>query len=547
MSLLRCEMDSIWWYRIRRIVMKLWKQIAALLCVTVLLAVQSPAQAQQEQDDVCILTTRITPNQDSEVMRRIDELLGVHLKITGVSDSQYDEQLNMLLASGKSPDVFGVGVGNTTSDTLLRAAATITADELKTWMPDVWATIEQRAEAQDIAIERLLERWSVDGELKGFTTGRYNNSLPYGILIRTDILQQLGFDMPQTIADWDALLRAWKKAYPDTYPLTCSNGGADQAFYMFLSAYGVRRDEWILTQNGLEYAPFMPGMRAALEQLRTWYDAGLVDPDYFVLYADSYAPDRLLEEGQTFFRQYYSLENSLTPMPQYGALVSRVIENNPDAVFDWAPFPTLGDGSKPLVANSDLFSGYIVCFGEQLARDRDKLHRVMQAINTLHINQEAYTLQHFGIEGVTYSYTSDNIPTVFDEYNTNAAKEKAGFGWIHVSFLDGCDAFRIAQYPSYFMDNIARLLEDPDGIYSPERVNYLNTPRVNGPLVSAEGVDYGALNETWLKEWDALFTAIVIGLKDISDYDQFVAEWQAAVGSDMVTLANELYLAQWIE
>lgn len=526
--------------------MRLWNRIAALLCTMLMVVPASPALAEKQQDAVSILTIRITPDPDSEVMRRISELLGVNLEITGVNDSRYDEQLNMLLASGKSPDIFGVGVGSGSSD-MLRAAATITVDEMKTWMPDIWATIEQRAANSNISIERLLERWSVDDNLKGFTTGHYNNSLPYGILIRTDVLDELGFDMPRTIADWDALLRAWKAAYPDTYPLTCSNGGADQAFYMFLSAYGVRRDEWILTDNGLEYAPFMSGMRAALEQLRIWYDAGLIDPDYFALYADADAPDRLLVEGETFFRQYYSLENSLTPMPQYGLLVSRIMDKHPSAAFDWAPFPTLGDGSKPLVANSDLFSGYMVCFGEHLAQDRDRLHQIMQALNTLHINHEAYFLQHFGIEGVTYTHTSEGVPTVFDGYATNAAKAEAGFGWIHVSFLDGCDALRKMQMPAHFTDNIARLMEDPEGIYSPSRVNYLNTPRVNGPLISTEGIDYGTQNEAWLKEWDALFTAIVIGLKDMNDYDEFIAEWRAAVGDDMTALANELYLAQWIE
>ena len=522
------------------------KRIAVLLCMTLLLTAPVCALTEQARDKVSILTIRITPNPDSEVMRRISDLLGINLEVTGVSDSRYDEHLIMLIASGKTPDVFGVRVGSGSSD-ILRAATTLTVDELKTWMPDVWTTIEERAADSGMTIERLLGRWSLDGELKGFTTGRYNNSLPYGILIRTDVLDALGFDMPQTIADWDALLRAWKTAYPDTYPVTCTNGGEDQAFYMFLSAYGVRRDEWILTENGLEYAPFMPGMRAALEQLRAWYDAGFIDPDYFALYADADAPDRLLAEGETFFRQYYSLENSLTPMPQYGTLISRVMEKYPGATFDWAPFPTLGDGSKPLVANSDLFSGYMVCFGEQLAQNRDKLHRVMQAFNTLHIDREAYLLQHFGIEGVTYSYTGEGTPMLLDGYTSNAAKSQFGFGWIHVGFLDGCDAFRKKQMPAHYTDNIARLLEDPEGIYSPSRVNYLNTPRVNGPLISAEGVDYGTQNETWLKDWDALFTAIVIGLKDINDYDDFIAKWRAAVGDDMVALANELYLAQWTE
>lgn len=526
--------------------MLFWKRLAAMLCALLLAGSGDVSLAEAARDTVSILTIRITPDPDSEVMHQISELLDLNLKITGVSDYRYEEQLGILLSSGQAPDVFGVGVGSAASN-MLRAAATITVDELKTWMPDVWATIEQRAKANNISLERLLARWSMDGELKGFTTGRYNNSLPYGILIRTDILEELGFDMPQTIADWDALLRAWKKAYPDTYPLTCTNGGADQAFYMFLSAYGVRRDEWILTHNGLEYAPFMPGMRAALEQLRAWYDAGLIDPDYFALYADADAPSRLLAEGQTFFWQYYILENSLTPMPYYGTLVSRVTENHPDAAFDWAPFPSLGDGSKPLVANSDLFSGYMVCFSEQLAQNRDKLHRVMQAYNTLHINREAYFLQHFGLEGVTYSFTNDGVPTLLDEYTSNTAKSQSGFGWIHVSFLDGCDALRTLLMPQHFIDHVERLINAPDGIYSPTRVNYLCTPRVNGPLISSAGVDYGAQNEAWLKEWDALFTAIVIGLKDMNDFDSFITQWRSAVGDDMVALVNELYLAQWIE
>lgn len=519
---------------------------SSLLIFFVLIFCCDFPSAADTSDTVTILTTRITPDPDSDVMKRVEELTGIRLNIIGVSDAHYAGRLSFLLASNNAPDVYAADISNQNYNALSTAAA-ISWEEMEEWMPDICATIRERAKSSGISLDSLLKRWSVNGELKGYTTGQYSITIPYGILIRTDILDELGFTMPRTIDDWDRLLHAYKEKYPDHYPLTCSNGGSNQAFYSFISAYGVRRDEWILRDNRLDYAPLMDGMRDALLLLHRWYEDGLIDPSYFLYYADNSYPQQALIRGDTFFYQYYSLENALDENEIPGSLTTLVRENFPDAAFDWCPFPTVSDEIKPVVGTSDIFSGFIICFGEHLEHDRDKLHTIMRFYNELHTNKELYLLQHCGIEGVTYDWNKDHIAVVrrseYPDYDSHSA---AGFGWVNNSFSDACDELRALNTPLHYRQNIANLVEDPAGMYSSSYVDYLNWPRVNGPLITKENTDLSLLNEPYLKQWDSMFTGVILGIKTFDELDAFLEEWRNAVGNEMISLANELYLDQYL-
>lgn len=522
------------------------KKLFAMLLAVLMFATSGSLVASAKADDVTIsiFTTRVTPDPKSDTMVALQEKLGVKLDVFSVPDADYNTKLNLFIASGDMPDVYAASAtGDTTP---MRAAASITLDEVKEYAPDIYALMEKRATNLGTTIEKLSERWTIDGELKGFHTGKLNNSLPYGILIRTDVLETLGLEMPQTIADWDALLHAYKAEYPDAYPLTCMNGGENQAFYMFLSAYGLRRDEWILRNDQLVYAPFDPQMRDALQQFSAWYEDGLVNPEYFSMYADNSAPRSELFNGNTFFYQYYNTNMQIQPPYDDGSIASQVVANFPDATFDWAPFPTLGEGSnKPLVANADLFGGYIVSIGAHLQNDRDKIHTILSTFNTLSADEEAYMLVRYGIEGTHYDLV-DGVPIVRAEFSSNEARSAAGFGWLVAVDVDGQDEIVEKVRTKYHAEQYATLIEDPDGLYGRNTVSYLDTPRVNGPLTSASGENLDTKNQSYLTRWNTMFTAVIVGQSTIEDFDSFIEEWKQDVGNEMVEAANANYLEQWL-
>ncbi|QAY66974.1 extracellular solute-binding protein [Paenibacillus protaetiae] len=486
---------------------------------------------------VNVFTNRIQPDPNSAVMKEVNEKLGLNLKITAVPDADYDTKLNLFVASGEMPDVYG---GYTSSsDALFDTAATITEDEVKQYAPNIYASFVSRAGDQK---DHILELYSKNGELKGFNNGNLNNSLPYGVVIRTDILNELGVSMPKTIADWDTLLKKYKEKYPDKYPITVQNGGEGQAMYYFLSAYGVRRDAWIYKDNQLQYAPFMPGMREALVQLNKWYEAGYINPEYYTMYQNTASPVNEFVKGNALFYQYYNTNLQVKPPYDEGSIGAQLLANFPNATLDWVPFPTLGDGSKPIVANAPMFTN-ITFFSKALEKDRDKLHAIMSAWDKIYSDPEMYKLVKFGQPDKDYTIVNGAIVTK-QEFSTNDAKAQEGFGWPFNSQFDPTDEVNKVILAPYVQENRQTLLYDDNGLYSRKNVDYLVTtdkPTVEGPIKSESGENLDVKNQTYLTQWNTMFTSVIVGTKKIEDFDKFIADWKKQIGDELVNNANRLY------
>jgi putative aldouronate transport system substrate-binding protein len=486
---------------------------------------------------VNVFTKRIQPNPDSEVMKQVNQKLGLNLKVTAVPDDDYNTKLNLFIASGDMPDIYG-GYTNST-DQVFDSAATITEDEVKQYAPQIYKSFLDRAGNQK---DKILGLYSRNGKLKGFSNGFLNNSLPYGVAIRTDILAELGIGMPKTIADWDTLLKKYKEKYPNKYPITVQNGGDSQAMYYFLSAYGVRRDAWIYKDNKLQFAPFMPGMRDALVQLNKWYKAGFINPEYYTMYQNSTANVNEFVNGNAIFYQYFNTNLQMKPPYDEGTIGAKLLANNPNAKIDWAPFPTLGDGSKPLVANSALFF-QITFFGKQLEKDRDKLHAIMTTWDKIFSDPELFTLVRYGIKDKDYTVVNGAIVTK-QEFSTNDAKAKEGFGWPFDSQFDTTDEVNKVVLPPYVQENRQKLLFDDNGLYSKKNVNYLSqtdVPSVIGTISSEKDENMAVKNQSFVTQWNTMFTSVIIGAKTIDDFDKFIADWKKSVGDEMVANANRLY------
>ncbi|UKS29483.1 extracellular solute-binding protein [Paenibacillus sp. HWE-109] len=496
-------------------------------------------QASQSIKDntVHIFTTRIQPDPKSEVMKQINEMLGLQFNVTAVPDADYDTKLNQFIASGQMPDVYG---GYTfSSDALFDSAADLTEEEIKQFAPHIYASFVSRAGDQK---DHILQTWSKGGKLKGFSNGNLNNSLPYGVVIRSDILAELGVNMPRTIADWDQLLKKYKVKYPNKYPITVQNGGESQAMYYFLSAYGVRRDALIYKDNVFQFAPFMPGMRDALIQLNKWYEEGYINPEYYAMYQNSTIPIKEFVKENALFYQYYNTILQINPPYDEGSIGAMLMLNFPNAKLDWVPLPTLGDGSKPVFSNAPMFSN-LTFFSKSLEKDRDKLHAIMSAWDKIFSDPKLYTLVKYGLKDTHYSIINGAI-VAKQEFSTNDAKAMEGFGWVFNSTFDPTDEVNKVVLPPFVQENRQKLIYDDNGIYSRKNIDYLVTadkPSIEGPITSESGERLDVMKYLFMTEWDTMFTSVIVGAKKIEDFDSFIADWKQQNGDELVRNANRLY------
>lgn len=104
--------------------------------------------------------------------------------------------------------------------------------------------------------------------------------------IRTDILEEMGCEMPTTLAELEAIFDKYIEMYPGQYPVVLSKDLQDSGntFQTVLTACNAYMDMWMEDENGeLVYTSIQPEMRTALERMATWYEKGYIDPEFVVV------------------------------------------------------------------------------------------------------------------------------------------------------------------------------------------------------------------------------------------------------------------------
>lgn len=497
-----------------------------------------------KQYTISVFTTRVQPEANSQIMQKIEQKLGQKIEVTAVDDTDYATKLNLYIASQQMPDIYQATFTADGSTNAMKASATLTESDLKTYMPDTYKTFTNRLKTYSYDKSNVFSGWSVNGKLKCFGSGSVGNYTPFALVINTTMLKDLGLSTPKTIDDWTAAFKAYKAKYPAKYPLTArGKSSPPQSFYMFYAAYGLTWGTWELSDNKLTYSLAMPQWKECLTQLADWYKAGYINPEWFTM--DTQAYNNEFINGNTFVSQYYNINNEIDPPYDAGTLLAQAVAKNSNAQFAFCPFPTWKSGVKPVVTNYNLFGTGNVSFGGQLEKNKDKLHAAMKVWDELMNDKEIYMLRTYGIEGTTYDI-KNGVPVIRQQYTTNDAKSKIGFGWPTAGGYEPTDEVANSVKPSYALENYKKLIGDANGYMGKNMVDY-GFSRVTGSLVTDAGVNLDSKNTSYDTQWSTLFTSIIIGQKPVSAYDDFVAQWKKDVGNDMTALANQKYLKQWIK
>lgn len=159
--------------------------------------------------------------------------------------------------------------------------------------------------------------------------------------IRKDWLDDLGLEVPKTVSDIENVARAFKEAKPagnDTIPIMgIGQGGSPYAFFLEANNLQFRFDPifqafdaypgfWLDNGDGtVSYGTNSSNTKDALELLSNWYAEGLIDPELAIR-------DNPIEEVNAgnvgmYFAPWWSVG--------YGSF--DVYNNNPDT--DWQSFP----------------------------------------------------------------------------------------------------------------------------------------------------------------------------------------------------------------
>ena len=227
--------------------------------------------------------------------------------------------------------------------------------------------------------------------------------------IRQDWLDKLQMDAPETFDDLLKVAIAMNNAdfdgngKNDTYALsgTYDSKYNRSAFDGFYTAYGVTAPAGILIRDGKAVMSCtLPEFRMALETIRTFVEAGVVDPEIL-----SNTNSTMIEKMATgkVGIAYGGWANY--SKPAFVKQLSAVDEN-----ASWGPMSKNIKTEYGESGASQSASGYDAVFAinADLAQEPEKLDAVLKLFDYL-ATEEGMRLMSFGIEGVHYEMNGDTV------------------------------------------------------------------------------------------------------------------------------------------
>lgn len=271
--------------------------LALLVCLSAAAFAEEPEVYQfHKYEEPITLTTHavVTTNnvfqegdsaESNGMTRWYESELGIQWKMAWTSgDGESNSQrLDLAFASDDLPDVI--------SPSIAQLAKYVTAGKIQP-LDDL---IEQYASPLVKWAIKDVEEQTAGAFFAPVTIGGHIYALPQmsdtlawwtNNFIRTDILEEMGCEMPTTLAELEAIFDKYIEMYPGQYPVVLSKDLQDSGntFQTVLTACNAYMDMWMEDENGeLVYTSIQPEMRTALERMATWYEKGYIDPEFVVV------------------------------------------------------------------------------------------------------------------------------------------------------------------------------------------------------------------------------------------------------------------------
>lgn len=343
------------------------------------------------------VTTYAKNLNEIEFYKALERATGVKIVFqhpaSGTS-AQVLEQLNIMLASGDYPDMIHYDWPGYSGGTAKLAAEKVIIklnDVIANWMPNLSAYY-----AANPSIARQVK--SDDGSfyLVPFIRGSDELRFTSGPVLRADWLKKDGLNPPETIAEWETVLQAFKTKNGAEAPFS---GSMDHLQRVFVQAFEVTAG-FYPDEKVIKFGPIEPGFKAFLTQMAAWYQKGLIDRNFLTIdrkYQDAVMTNDKAGAG-------YCAGGG-----QMGPYIVTGQKTNPNYDLVATTFPVMKKGQKVKYINSFEFTsnGHVVI--TTACKDVEGAARWLDYA----YGKEGHLLFNFGIEGVSYTMVN-GVPTYTD-------------------------------------------------------------------------------------------------------------------------------------
>ncbi len=393
--------------------------------------------------------------------------------------------------------------------------------------------------------------------------------------IRTDLLADLGMEMPTTLEELEKIFDAYIAKNPGHYPMIIGNDLMDQSngFTTVMSAFNAYMDMWQEKEDGtLVYSSIQPEMKAALARMAEWYQKGYINPEFVVV--DGNQKDQACSSGDWLF--YYGYWHSI------GGNFNNAWANVPGSEMSAVPFLTGPDGTSSVMKNAwytDLRAVTTSCenpgaavralnlYWDSYYRNDEKLRATLQERGYEWKYPVTPVQEAYNIAEVKENYPNVAEPKLLWKFNYDKAVEGPGFlndFYSHGNLTIGLYGRLCSPANADYASLSAAVKAGMDtSLLTSEAMNtwtgwYDSNPNMLTTFSTIydiwNGLDFKVnkfsasdtptmiekkayLNKLQLEN----FTKIIMGTQPIDSFDQFVSDWNANGGDQITAEVNEWY------
>lgn len=224
------------------------------------------------------LDPKVSPHSktmaDTEFAKQLEKETGIKVEWIHPAQGQETEQYNIMLASGELPDIidrvnFAYPGG---ADKAIDDKIFIRLNEVI----DKYAPNYKKVLDSDPNLAKLAKSDKGNIYTFGFIRGDDSLTAFFGPIVREDWLKELNLKLPETVDEFETVLRAFKDKKNIQYPFT---QGKDLDGNFIAGAYGFNLG-YYLENNKVVYGPLNKNFKEYLTVMNRWYKDGLLDKNF---------------------------------------------------------------------------------------------------------------------------------------------------------------------------------------------------------------------------------------------------------------------------
>lgn len=481
-------------------------------------------------------SSQISSMADMLLYQEMEKVTGVKIEfIHPVAGSTGQEAFNTLIASNDLPDMIEYGWDGYAGgpDAAIDDGLIVSLNEhLKDWAPNYYDYLEGEKNDENGGYYGLQSQ-TQNGNYYGFKTLNIGTARGFsGLIVRKDLLDKWGFDVPATIDDWDAIFaRAKSEGYEK--PFTCNNSvfSVNAATVNFNTAYDVGKAYYV-EDGKVTFGAFEPAYKDYVAKIAEWVSKGYIDKNF-------------VTNQSTDIEGNMTNEISVACVGYIGSTMGKLIpameERNPGYELVACPYPVMKEGDKARFQELQYESkDPTIC----ITTACDDVQTAMKWCDYFY-SEEGNILKTFGVEGDTYTLKEIDGETHYIYTDKILKPETSGAQSVNEAlyiFMRPSNSPGLDQHPDY-LDGYYPYQSQRDALdiwnENIESARKVVLPPLT--YTNDESTRMAILNQQYQASFETAVTEIMLGNKSLNEYDTVISEAKKNAYDELLKIQNDAY------